>query len=95
LGSVFLSKYANSITGADLDKDLVKTNNSNYKKIKNLQFKEFDLLKPSKSFVNKFDVVTGTQKKTISNAPSYTSIFAKSSCHSKSLRVVLLSCFLW
>ena len=57
MGSVFLSKYANSIIGADLDKDLVKTNNSNYKKIKNLQFKEFDLLKPSKSFVNEFDVV--------------------------------------
>jgi 2-polyprenyl-3-methyl-5-hydroxy-6-metoxy-1,4-benzoquinol methylase len=57
LGSVFLSKYANEITGVDLDKDLVETNNSNYKKIKNLQFKEFDLLKPSKSFVNKFDVV--------------------------------------
>ena len=57
LGSVFLSKYAKEITGVDLDKDLVETNNSNYKKIKNLQFKEFDLLKPSKSFVNKFDVV--------------------------------------
>ena len=57
LGSVFLSKYANEIIGVDLDKDLVETNNSNYKKIKNLQFKEFDLLKPSKSFVNKFDVV--------------------------------------
>ena len=28
--------------------------------------------------VSKFDVVTGAQKKTISNAPSYTSIFAKS-----------------
>ena len=28
--------------------------------------------------VNKFDVVTGTQKKAISNAPSYTSVFAKS-----------------
>ena len=57
LGSVFLSKYANEIIGVDLDKDLVETNNSNYKKIKNLQFKEFDLLKPSKSFANKFDVV--------------------------------------
>lgn len=57
LGSVFLSKYAKEITGVDLDKDLVETNNSNYKKIKNLQFKEFDLLKPSKSLVNKFDVV--------------------------------------
>ena len=57
LGSVFLSKYANEIIGVDLDKDLVETNNSNYKKIKNLQFKEFDLLKPSKSFFNKFDVV--------------------------------------
>jgi 2-polyprenyl-3-methyl-5-hydroxy-6-metoxy-1,4-benzoquinol methylase len=57
LGSVFLSKYANSIIGADQDKDLVETNNSNYKNIKNLQFKHFDLLKPSKSFSNKFDVV--------------------------------------
>ena len=57
LGSVFLSKYANSIIGADLDKDLVNKNNSNYKNIKNLQFKHFDLLKPSKSFFNKFDVV--------------------------------------
>ena len=57
LGSVFLSKYANSVTGADQDKELVNTNNSNYKKIKNLQFKEFDLLKPSKSFLNEFDVV--------------------------------------
>lgn len=57
LGSVFLSKYAKEITGVDLDKDLVETNNSNYKKIKNLQFKEFDLLKPSKFLVNKFDVV--------------------------------------
>ena len=57
LGSVFLSKYANEIIGVDLDKDLVETNNSNYKKIKNLQFKEFNLLKPSKSFANKFDVV--------------------------------------
>ena len=28
--------------------------------------------------VSKFDVVTGAQKKTISNAPSYTSVFAKS-----------------
>ncbi|MDT2075357.1 MAG: 1-deoxy-D-xylulose-5-phosphate synthase, partial [Planktomarina sp.] len=28
--------------------------------------------------VNKFDVVTGAQKKAISNAPSYTSVFAKS-----------------
>ena len=28
--------------------------------------------------VSKFDVVTGTQKKVISNAPSYTSVFAKS-----------------
>ena len=28
--------------------------------------------------VSKFDVITGAQKKTISNAPSYTSIFAKS-----------------
>ena len=57
LGSVFLSKYSNLVIGADRDKDLVNANNSNYKKIKNLQFKEFDLLKPSKSFVNKFDVV--------------------------------------
>ena len=57
LGTVFLSKYANSIIGADLDKDLVNKNNSNYKNIKNLQFKHFDLLKPSKSFFNKFDVV--------------------------------------
>ena len=57
LGSVFLSKYANSVIGADQDKDLVETNNSNYKNIKNLQFKHFDLLKPSKSFSNKFDVV--------------------------------------
>ena len=57
LGSVFLSKYANEIIGADQDKDLVKTNNSNYKNIKNLQFKYFDLLNPSKSFFNKFDVV--------------------------------------
>lgn len=57
LGSVFLSKYANEIIGVDLDKDLLESNISNYKKIKNLQFKEFDLLKPSKSFVNKFDVV--------------------------------------
>ena len=57
LGSVFLSKYANSVIGADQDNDLVETNNSNYKNIKNLQFKHFDLLKPSKSFSNKFDVV--------------------------------------
>ena len=57
LGSVFLSKYANLIIGADQDKDLVNKNNSNYKNIKNLQFKHFDLLKPSKSFFNKFDVV--------------------------------------
>ena len=57
LGSVFLSKYANLIIGADQDKELVNKNASNYKKIKNLQFKHFDLLKPSKSFFNKFDVV--------------------------------------
>jgi 2-polyprenyl-3-methyl-5-hydroxy-6-metoxy-1,4-benzoquinol methylase len=57
LGSIFLSKYANEVTAVDLDKDAVESNNSNYKKIKNLQFKEFDLLKPSKSFINKFDVV--------------------------------------
>ena len=57
LGSVFLSKYANLIIGADQDKELVNKNTSNYKKIKNLQFKHFDLLKPSKSFFNKFDVV--------------------------------------
>ena len=57
LGSVFLSKYANLIIGADQDKELVNKNTSNYKKIKNLQFKHFDLLKPSKSSFNKFDVV--------------------------------------
>ena len=57
LGSVFLSKYANLIIGADQDKELVNKNASNYKKIKNLQFKHFDLLKPSKSFFNKFDMV--------------------------------------
>ena len=57
LGSVFLSKYSNLTIGADKDKELVNKNTSNYKKIKNLQFKEFDLLKPSKSFVNEFNVV--------------------------------------
>ena len=57
LGSVFLSKYSNLTIGVDKDKELVNKNTSNYKKIKNLQFKHFDLLKPSKSFFNKFDVV--------------------------------------
>ena len=47
----------NFVHGDILDKELVNKNTSNYKKIKNLQFKHFDLLKPSKSFFNKFDVV--------------------------------------
>ena len=45
LGSVFLSKYANLIIGADQDKDLVNKNNSNYKEIKKFSKIHLDIIK--------------------------------------------------
>ena len=57
LGSVLLSKYCKNITGVDIDKDLILKNHTNYKNFKNINFQEFNLLKPEKKLLKKFDVV--------------------------------------
>lgn len=43
-GSVFLSKFAYSVTGADFDEELVNKASSDYKEINNLSFRTIDLL---------------------------------------------------
>jgi len=57
IGSIFLSKYSKSVTGLDVDKDLIIANQKKNKDLKNITFDQFDLLKPNKKFFNKFDVL--------------------------------------
>lgn len=56
LGTVFLSKYAKEVIGADVDENLIKKNNSEYKKISNIKFEKLDLLEDKKSR-EKFNVL--------------------------------------
>ncbi len=57
LGTIFLSKYCKSITGIDLDKDLISENINNNKKIRNISFQESNILNPDKKLLNKFDAL--------------------------------------
>ena len=56
-GSIFLSKYANEVTGGDFDDELIKKNNNDFSEIKNLKFKKLDLANISSNHKNKYDVV--------------------------------------
>ena len=56
LGTVFLSKYAKEVIGADVDEQLIDKNNSDYKNITNIKFKKIDLLE-QKNVKEKFDVL--------------------------------------
>ena len=53
LGTIFLSKYCKSITGIDLDKDLISENINNNKKIRNISFQESNILNPDKKLYYK------------------------------------------
>lgn len=50
LGAVFLSKFCKQVTSIDFDADLVAHNQKEYSEIKNLEFKNLNLLKVPKNF---------------------------------------------
>ncbi|KAB8036825.1 methyltransferase domain-containing protein [Silvanigrella paludirubra] len=54
-GSVFLSKFAKEVKGADFDQDLINSNSEQYKSIPNLSFSRINLLDVND--FNTFDVV--------------------------------------
>ena len=56
-GSIFLSKYANSVTGGDFDEELVAHNNNEFESIQNLNFKKLNLLDPDPSHIEKYDAL--------------------------------------
>lgn len=56
LGTVFLSKFAKHVTGADLDKKLILRNKNEYKKIKSVDFEQLNLLDVS-TYKKQYDAV--------------------------------------
>jgi 2-polyprenyl-3-methyl-5-hydroxy-6-metoxy-1,4-benzoquinol methylase len=57
MGSVFLSKFAKDVVGADFDSDLISFNEKEFSRIENLSFKYLDLLNVHKSHASQYDVV--------------------------------------
>ena len=57
MGSVFLSKFANDVVGADFDKDLLSFNEKEFSKVHNLSFKHLDLMNVDKNNFMQYDVV--------------------------------------
>lgn len=57
MGSLFLSKFSNHVTGGDYDLDLLKKNKLEYQNYKNISFTFLDLLNLDQSLINKYDVV--------------------------------------
>lgn len=57
LGSIFLSKFAKSVTGVDIDPDLISSNKNSFDDIKNLDFDVLNLLDPDARYLSSADVV--------------------------------------
>lgn len=56
-GSVFLSKYAQSVVAVDQDEDLILQNSTEHSNEKSLEFKTMDLLSPSKDLLGQYDAL--------------------------------------
>jgi 2-polyprenyl-3-methyl-5-hydroxy-6-metoxy-1,4-benzoquinol methylase len=57
MGSVLLSKFANTVVGADFDRDLLSFNEKEFSKVNNLSFKHLDLMNVDKIHCAQYDVV--------------------------------------
>lgn len=83
LGTVFLSRFANKVTGVDYDKQMVENNKKQYASIPNIDFKTLNLLDVS-SHKEKYDAVVSldviehfSKKETEIVAKSYASLTKK------------------